>query len=73
MDQPTNPNKYPLHVLNEPITRSKTKAFKEALNVFFQVSAKEEIRDPLEHQEEVLVYLIHVQEGPNPTLFLLRP
>jgi hypothetical protein len=31
VDQPTNTND-PLHVLNEPITRSKVKALKEALN-----------------------------------------
>jgi hypothetical protein len=34
-----------------------------------QVSAKVELGDPLEHQEEALVHLIHVQEGPNSPLF----
>jgi len=32
VDQPTNTNTYLLHVLNGPITRSKIKALKEALN-----------------------------------------
>jgi hypothetical protein len=44
------------------IIRSKAKALKEALNgLVVQVSAKAELKDPLEHQEEVLVNLIHVQ------------
>jgi hypothetical protein len=52
MDQPTNINKDPLHVLNGLFTRSKMKALKEVLNgLVLQVSAKEKIRDPLEHQE----------------------
>jgi hypothetical protein len=35
---------------NGPITRSNIKALKEALNrLVLQVSAKKEIRDPLEH------------------------
>jgi hypothetical protein len=37
--------------------------------LFIQVSAKAEPRDPLEQQEEALVYLIHMQKGPNPPLF----
>jgi hypothetical protein len=42
---------------------------KEALNgLVFHVLAKEKIRDPLGHQKEALVHLIHVHEGPNPTL-----
>ena len=52
--------KDPLHILNEPITRSKTKALKEALNgLVMQVSVKAELGDPLEHQEEALIHLIH--------------
>jgi hypothetical protein len=43
---------------------------KEALNVVIvQVSAKAEVEDSLEHQEQALVYLIHMQEGLNPPLF----
>jgi hypothetical protein len=39
----------PLYILNGPITRSKIKAFKEALNgLVVQVLAKEEVGDPLE-------------------------
>jgi len=33
-----------------------------------QVSTKAKLRDPLEHQEEALVYLIHVQERQNPPI-----
>jgi hypothetical protein len=52
MDQPTNINKDPLHVLNGLFTRSKMKALKEVLNgLVLQVSAKEKVRDPLEHQK----------------------
>jgi len=70
VDQPTNTNKYLLHVLNGSITRSKIKALKEALNrLVLQVSANVEIKDLLEHQEKALVHLINLQEGPNPTLF----
>jgi hypothetical protein len=70
MDQPTNINKDPLHVLNGLFTRSKMKALKEVLNgLVLQVSAKAKIKDLLEHKEEVLVHLIHLQEGPNPTSF----
>jgi len=62
--------KDPLHVLNRPITRSKIKALKEALNgLVVQVSAKAKHGDLLEHQEEALVHLIHVQEIPNLPLF----
>jgi hypothetical protein len=62
--------KDPLHVLNRPITRSKIKALKEVLNgLVVQVSAKTKHGDLLEHQEEVLVHLFHVQEVPNPPLF----
>ena len=61
MDQPTNTNKYLLHVLNEPITRSKIKVLKEALNrLVLQVLANAKIRDPLEHQKEALVHLINL-------------
>jgi hypothetical protein len=61
VDQPTNTNKYLLHVLNEPITRSKIKVLKEALNrLVLQVLANAKIRDPLEHQKEALVYLINL-------------
>ena len=60
----------PLHFLKRPITRSKEKALKEALRgLVGPVSAKNELGDPLEHQEEALVHLIHVQKGPNPPLF----
>jgi hypothetical protein len=37
------------------------KVLKEALNgLVLQVLAKVEIKDPLEHQKEALVHLIHV-------------
>jgi hypothetical protein len=50
VDQPMKINKDPLHVSNGPITRANYKALKEALNrLVLQVSAKKEIRDPLEH------------------------
>jgi hypothetical protein len=46
------------------------KALKEVLNgLVLQVSAKAELGDLLEYQEEALIYLINVQEGPNPPLF----
>jgi hypothetical protein len=52
MDKPTNINRNLLHILNGLFTRSKIKALKEVLNgLVLQVSAKEKIRDPLEHQE----------------------
>jgi hypothetical protein len=50
-----------LHVPNGPMTRSKTKALKEALNALvLNVSTKSELKGPLEYQEETLVHLIHV-------------
>jgi hypothetical protein len=59
-----------LHVQNGLITGSNAKTLKEALNVVIvQVSAKAKVEDSLEHQEEALVHLIHMQEGPNPPLF----
>jgi hypothetical protein len=70
MDQLRNINKDPLHVPNGPITRSKSKALKEALNALvLKVSTKLDLKGPLEYQDEALVHLIHVQERPNPTLF----
>jgi len=52
------------------MTRSKIKALKEALNALvLKVSTMLELKDPLEYQEEALVHLIHVREGPNTTLF----
>ena len=64
------PRKDPLHVPNGPMTWSKTKALKEALNALvLNVSTKSELKGPLEYQEETLVHLIHVQEGSNTTLF----
>ena len=66
MDQPRNTSKDPLHVPNGPMTRSK----KKALNALvLKVSTKLELKGPLEYQEETLVHLIYVQEGPNTTLF----
>jgi hypothetical protein len=70
VDQPINISKDPLHVPNGPITRSKSKTLKEALNALvLKVSTKSDLKGPLEYQEEALVHLIHLQEGPNPTLF----
>jgi hypothetical protein len=70
VDHPRNTSKDPLHVPNGPMTRSKTKALKEALNALvLNVSTKSELKGPLEYQEETLVHLIHVQEGSNTTLF----
>jgi hypothetical protein len=69
MDQPMN-TKDPLHVSNWSITRSKAKALKEALNgLVMRVLAKAKLMDHLEYQEEALVHLIYMQEGPNPPLF----
>jgi hypothetical protein len=52
------------------MTRSKTKALKEAFNALvLNISTKSELKGPLEYQEETLVHLIHVQEGSNTTLF----
>jgi hypothetical protein len=70
VDQPRNTSKDPLHVPNGPMTRSKTKALKEALNALvLNVSTKSELKGPLEYQKETLVHLIHVQEGSKTTLF----
>ena len=72
VDQPRNISKDPLHVSNGPITRSKTKTLKEALNALvLKVSTKLELKGPLEYQEETLVHLVHVQEGSN--IILFRP
>jgi hypothetical protein len=60
VDQPKNTSKDPLHVPNGPMTRSKTKALKEALNAVLNVLTKSELKGPLEYQEETLVHLIHV-------------
>ena len=69
-DQPRNTSKDPLHVPNGPMTRSKTKTLKDALNALvLKVSTKSELKGPLEYQEEILVHLIHVQERSNTTLF----
>jgi len=47
VDHPVN-IKDPLHVLNEPITRSKIKALKEALyELIVHVSAKAKLVNPL--------------------------
>jgi len=57
--------KDPLHFLKRPMIRSNEKALKEALRgLVGQVSAKNELGDLLEHQEEALVHLILVQKGP---------
>ena len=70
VDQPKNTSKDPLHVPNGPMTRSKTKASKEALKALvLNVSTKSELKGSLEYQEETLVHLIHVQEGSNTTFF----
>jgi hypothetical protein len=61
VDQPRNTSKDPLHVPNGPMTRSKTKAMKEALNALvLNVSTKSKLKGPLEYQEETLIHLIHV-------------
>jgi hypothetical protein len=68
--EPRNTSKDPLHVLNGPMTRSKTKTLKEALNALvLNVSTNSELKGPLEYQEETAVYLIHMQEGSKTTLF----
>ena len=47
-----------------PMTRSRTKALKEAMNALvLKVSTRSELQGPL------LVHLIHVQEGSNTNLF----
>jgi hypothetical protein len=64
--QPPNTSKGQLYVLNGSIIQAKIKALNALV---LKVSTKSNFKDPLEYQEEALVYLIHVQEGPNPTLF----
>ena len=65
MDQPRNTSKDLLHVPNGPMTWSKTKALKETFNALgLKVSTKSELKGPLEYHEEILVHLIHMQEGP---------
>jgi len=66
VDQPRNTSKDPLHVPNGPMTQSKTKALNALV---LNVSTKSELKGPLEYQEEILVHLIHVQEGSKTTLF----
>jgi len=46
------------------MTRSKINA------LVLKVSTKSDLKGPLEYQEEAPVHLLHVQEGPNPTLFM---
>jgi hypothetical protein len=66
VDKPRNTSKDPLQVSNGPMTWSK----KKALNALvLKVSTKSNLKGPLVYQEEALLYLFHVQEGPNPTLF----
>jgi hypothetical protein len=36
---------------------------------FWRFLTKFDLKGPLKYQEEALIDLIHVQEGPNPTLF----
>jgi hypothetical protein len=61
VDQPRNTSTDPSHVPNGPMTRSKTKALKKALNALvLNVSTESELKGPLEYQEETLVHLIHV-------------
>lgn len=63
VDHPMNTND-PLRVPNGPIIRSKVKTLEEAFNeLVMDVSAKAELGDHLEHQEKVLVHLIHVKFG----------
>ena len=50
VNQPRNTSKDPLHVPNGPMTRSKTKALKEALNALvLNVSTKSELKGPSEY------------------------
>ena len=73
VDQPINTSKDQLHVPKGSMTRSKTKALKEALNALvLKVSTMSELKGLLEYQEEPIVHLIHMQEGPNTTLFWAR-
>jgi hypothetical protein len=47
VDKPINTSKDPLHVPNGPMTRSKTKALKEAFNALvLNVSTKSELKGP---------------------------
>jgi len=65
VDQPRNTSKNPLHVPNSPMTRSKIKALKEALNaLILNVSTKSELEGPLEYQEETLVQSM-CKRGPT--------
>jgi hypothetical protein len=62
VDQPRNTSKEPLHVPNGLMTRSKTRALKEALNALvLKVSTKSELNGRLAYQEEALVHLIEAQ------------
>jgi hypothetical protein len=55
VNKPSNTSKDPLHVSNGPMTWSKTKALKEALNALvLNVSTKSKLKGPLEYQEETL-------------------
>ena len=55
-DQPRNTSK---DHWNGPMTRSKTKALKEAMNALvLKVATKSELQGPLMYQEETLVHLI---------------
>jgi len=57
VNQSVNTND-PLHVSYGAITRSKANVLKEALNgMVVQISAKIELRNPLEHQKEALIYM----------------
>jgi hypothetical protein len=59
VDQPRNTSKDPLHVPNGLMTRSKTKALKEALNALvLNVSTKSKLKS-----------FIHVQKVSNTALF----
>jgi hypothetical protein len=70
VDQPINTSKDPLHVLNGPMTWSKIKALKKTLNALvLKVLTELDLKGPLEHQEEAFIHFIHVQKGPNSTLF----
>jgi hypothetical protein len=64
VDQLRNTSKDSLHVPNGPMTRSKTKTLN---SLVLKVSTKSYLKGSLEYQENALVHLIHVQEGPNPT------
>ena len=50
-----------LHVPNGPMTRSKIKALKQALNALvLKVSTKLDLKSPLEYQDEALIHFIHM-------------